>query len=82
MFTLTWRSLAQCPVRPVRIEVLDVLVQDQAQVPAPLQNVLTRPELQVSVAHSRGPVILIDHTAKHLTALYWRGRRRGCPARK
>ena len=33
MLTLIWRSLAQRPVRPVRIEVLDVLAQDQAQVP-------------------------------------------------
>jgi hypothetical protein len=28
MLTLIWRSLAQRPVRPVRIEVLDVLAQD------------------------------------------------------
>jgi hypothetical protein len=38
MLTLIWRSLAQRPVRPVRVDVLDVLAQDQAQVPVPLQN--------------------------------------------
>jgi hypothetical protein len=33
MRTPCWRTLAQCPVRPVRVVVIDILTEDQPQVP-------------------------------------------------
>jgi hypothetical protein len=36
---------------------------------------VTWPDLRASVTRLRGPVIVVDHAAKHLTALHRRGQR-------